>query len=348
MMHALNESLGEAGAQNVDELVEAGKRAVTDLRRIEDENWTCGTAAKLAEATKLGECGRSILNSVLHLVAVVEALREKEISTITSFGPQGRKRDTVDKKKADEAALKAAFADFCPGAAWNNCRASVLVFSMMKFLAGENIDERRKQRAITAMAIVFDKRLVLDNELWAHVDAFALSGESSEQKFFTVSGRAASRRRYSALHYMLMFCLGNHIGEAIEAADDDSDEFEWIRYDEKSFQQLFLLCSVDKMRQHITEKAAVKSHLFGIGGKVLDDVALKDGVITDDDAIGSIRALLKIIRERQEGKKKKSGECSKVPFGADKTILFDLDVLSADSSFEATVGQVERVYSGYM
>ena len=85
MMHALNESIGEEDAQNIDELVEAGKRAVTDLRKIEDENWTCDTVAKLAEATKLGECGRSILNSVLHLVSVVEALREKEVSTITNI-----------------------------------------------------------------------------------------------------------------------------------------------------------------------------------------------------------------------------------------------------------------------
>ena len=214
---------------------------------------------------------------------------------------------------------------------------------MMKFLAGENLDERRKRRAIAAMAIIFDKRLVLDDELWAHVDAFSLSGESSEQKFFTVSGHSANRRRYSALHYMLMFCLGSHIGEAIKATDDDSDEFEWIRSDEKSFQQLFLLCSVDKIRSHITDKAAVKSHLFGIGGKVLDDVALNDGIITDGEAIGSIRALLKFVKGRKDGKKNKSGENSKVPFGADKTILFDLDVLSVDESFDAATELIERM-----
>mmetsp|Transcript_36195 Transcript_36195/g.73581 ORF Transcript_36195/g.73581 Transcript_36195/m.73581 type:complete len:579 (+) Transcript_36195:1338-3074(+) len=344
MIHALNESIGEEDGQSGEELVEAGKRAVADLRMIEDENGSCDTVDELFETTKLGDCGRSILNSLLHLVAVVEALRKKEVSTITEFGSQGKKRGTVDRKKADEAALKAAFADFCPGATWNDCRASVLVCAMMKFLAGENLDERRKRRAIAAMAIILDKRLVLDHELWTHVDAFTLSGESSEQKFFTISGGLANRRRYSALHYMLMLCLGGHIGEAIEATDDDSSEFEWIHSSDIRFQELFLLCSVGKARVCITDKGPVKSHLFGIGGKVMDDVALDDGIITNGEAIASIRALVKFAKGRKEGKKDKSE--SKAPFGADKTILFDLDVLSADASFEAAAELIERVYTG--
>jgi hypothetical protein len=100
------------------------------------------------------------------------------------------------------------------------------------------------------------------------------------------------------------------------------------------------------MRKHVTDKPAVKSHLFGIGGKVLDDIALNDGIITDGEAIGSIRALLEFVKARQEGKKKKSGEYSKVPFGADKTILFDLDVLSVDKSFDASIESIERTYFG--
>jgi len=339
MIHALNESIGEEDGQSGEELVEAGKRAVADLRMIEDENGSCDTVDELFETTKLGDCGRSILNSLLHLVAVVEALREKEVSTITNFGAQGKGRDNVDRKKADEAALKAAFTDFCPGATWNDCRASVLVSAMTKFLGGKNLDKRRKQLAIAAMGIIFDKRLVLDDDLWAHVDAFSLNGESSEQKFFTVSDSYANRRRYSALHYMLMFCLGNQIGEAIEATGDDSDEFEWLGAVDKTFQQLFLLCSVDKMRKHVTDKSAVKADLFGIGRKGGSDVVS----LEDKNTISSVKALLKFMKGRKDGKKDKSE--SKVPFGADKTILFDLDVLSAAASFDASVDLIERIYS---
>ena len=107
---------------------------------------------------------------------------------------------------------------------------------------------------------------------------------------------------------------------------------------------MFLLCSVDKTRTYITDKGAVKSHLFGIGGKVLEDTALDDGSISDGDAIRSVRALLKFAKGRKDGKKNKSE--SKVPFGADKTILFDLDVLSFDECFGTAAALIEGMYSG--
>mmetsp|Transcript_31326 Transcript_31326/g.67796 ORF Transcript_31326/g.67796 Transcript_31326/m.67796 type:complete len:147 (+) Transcript_31326:1-441(+) len=143
---------------------------------------------------------------------------------------------------------------------------------------------------------------------------------------------------------MLMFCLGGQIGEAVKATEVDSGEFKWFRSDEKSFHHLLLLCSVDKMKRHITDKAAVKAHLFGIGKKDGDATALEDGKITEGNTIGSIRTLVKFAKGRKDGKKDKNE--SKAPFGADKTILFDLDVLTADDAFDAEAELIERVYFG--
>ena len=368
MMHALNTSVDDGNTEEFDLLVEGGMRAVRNLKMVENmKNELTGDelAAAVIEAnkelegdarysgvselvneTKLGEHCRSLLNSLLHLISVVEALCEKEVSTITKFGPQGKVKK-VSRKDLDEVTLKAAFEDFCPGHDWNDCRVSVFVAAIMKFFAGNanDIDEMRKHRAIAAMGVIFDKRLVLDDELWDHVDALSLGGsDSSEQKFFTVRGQSANRRRYSALHYMLTLCLGDQIGQAIKATDDNSEEFEWIRSasSDLSFQKIFLLCSVDKIRKYVTDRGSVKAHLFGIGRNQGDVVALETGRITVDDVITSAKALLQFAKGRIG--KIDVGRASSKTFCDGKTILFDLDSIVVDELLGGVVELIERIY----
>ena len=352
MMHALNTSVDDGNTEEFDLLVEGGMRAVRNLKMVENmKNELTGDelAAAVIEAnkelegdarysgvselvneTKLGEHCRSLLNSLLHLISVVEALCEKEVSTITKFGPQGKVKK-VSRKDLDEVTLKAAFEDFCPGHDWNDCRVSVFVAAIMKFFAGtaNDIDDMRKHRAMAAMGVIFDKRLVLDD---------------SEQKFFTVRGQSANRRRYSALHYMLTLCLGDQIGQAIKATDDNSEEFEWIRSasSDLSFQKIFLLCSVDKIRKYVTDRGSVKAHLFGIGRNQGDVVALETGRITVDDVITSAKALLQFAKGRIG--KIDVGRASSKTFCDGKTILFDLDSIVVDELLGGVVELIERIY----
>jgi len=127
---------------------------------------------------------------------------------------------------------------------------------------------------------------------------------------------------------MLMFCLGSQIGEAIEAADSDSDEFEWIRLSDGGFQQVFLLCSVGKTKAYITDKPAVKAHLFGIGRKDGAVVALDDGEITDNDAISSIGALLKLLKGERTGRRTRV----KARFRSEPTVLFYMILMISKSA----------------
>ena len=152
MMHALNESV-EGDTMGVDDLVEGAIRAVrllgVESKAIElsdDEYAVANEEAikalegeehskaikELVEETQLGQCGRSLLNSVLHQVSVTEALCKKEVATITDFGAQST-------KDMDEAKLKAAFKCFCPGKIWVECRAA-------DFVCNDEVSCRTKHR----------------------------------------------------------------------------------------------------------------------------------------------------------------------------------------------------------
>lgn len=182
------------------------------------------------------------------------------------------------------------------------------------------------------MTIVFDKRMVQDDDLWSHVDAFTLDGDNpTDQAYFTVETSSANRRRYAALHYMLILCLGNQFGKLIAASEGD---FDWDQ--RESFQEAFLRCSLDKARKKLVYPAAPKLHLFGFGKlKEGDRNAFEEGRITEQAAQSAVNFLMTFSKGRKEG------------FGASKTILYDLDVLQIDENFAAAVDLTERIVHNF-
>ena len=115
MMNVLNESIDAVAAQDTHPMVMEAIRAIGAMKTGADEAAVIdgSTLKKLTKEVGLHQPERSLLNVVLHLVAVVVAVSNKEVSTIADFGG-----GTDDEKADDTAKVKAAFDDLCPNGTW--------------------------------------------------------------------------------------------------------------------------------------------------------------------------------------------------------------------------------------
>ena len=202
----------------------------------------------------------------------------------------------------------------------------------MKFFAGNNLDESRKYRAMEALFIILDGRLVRDNEIWEEVDAFSLnSGEPSEKKYFSERAKHANRRRCFALNYSLILLLGNQYGDLIEATDkvvldNKGNQIHFECDDCESFQLSFLRCSIAHLKRHISDHVRVKQHLFSV-------FTFRLGKIDDEITIKSINEMQK------QSKKRKNHKTD--GFRTKKTILTTPD--GSEGSTEEAVSLVTRI-----
>mmetsp|Transcript_15338 Transcript_15338/g.33159 ORF Transcript_15338/g.33159 Transcript_15338/m.33159 type:complete len:786 (-) Transcript_15338:56-2413(-) len=329
MMNVLNESIDAVAAHDTHPMVMEAIRAIGAMKTRADEAIVIdgSTLKKLTKEVGLHQPERSLLNVLLHLVAVVVAVSNKEVSTIANFGG-GTDRD----KANDLLKVKAAFDDLCPNETWKRCKLSVLLVAIMKFFAGKNLDELRKYRAMEALFIILDERLVRDNEVWEEVDTFSLNtGEPSEKKYFSDGTQLENRRRYYALNYALILLLGNQYGDLIDATDkvvlDTKGNQIQLECDGcESFQLSFLRCSISQLKRFISDKGRVKQHLFSVS-------TFRRGKIDDGATIESIFEILKQSKKRKNHKT--DGFCTM------KTILTTLD--GSEDSAEEAVSLVTRI-----
>mmetsp|Transcript_30446 Transcript_30446/g.67480 ORF Transcript_30446/g.67480 Transcript_30446/m.67480 type:complete len:389 (+) Transcript_30446:2-1168(+) len=333
MMNVLNESIDVVAAQNTDSMVMeamrlvwsiekkqkelqislfAGKEREDAMKKLETEEkkrvspslkYQKTALKKLTDKIGLHLPERSLLNVVLHLVAVIVAVSNKDLSTIAEFGDAKKDKADPGRKMANKAKIEAALKEFCPGSDMSTSKASALVFAIVRALADDNLDDRRKYCGMEAMFIIFDDRLANDKEIWVKVDAFSLTGgEPSEKKYFSDEARSASKRRYSALNYSLILLLGRQYGELVAATESlECDEGE-------DFQLALLRSSIYTVKSEIVEKASsAKAHLF--------DVALfGQQSLTGSPCYGAMKAILDQSLDR------------KGDFRASKTVLNRLDV----------------------
>ena len=349
MMSVLNESIDAVSAQNTHPMVteamsliwniekkqkelqidllsgqekqEALKKLeVEEKRRISPSPRYQKTALKkLTDKIGLHLPERSLLNVVLHLVAVIVAVNNKDLGMIAEFGDAKKDKADPGRRMADRAKIEAAFKEFCPGDDMNKSKASVLVHAIAKGLAEDDIDEKRKYCGMEAMFVIFDDRLANDKRLWVEVDAFSLNGgEPSEKKYFSDGSKNSSRKKYYALNYALILFLGKQYGELVAATENlECDGGE-------DFQLAFLRSSISTMKNAIVEKSSsVKTLLFDI-------VIFKTyGNFDGSPCFGALKAIL------DQSANRKSDFC------ALKTILNGLDV--DEESADASVSLVKRV-----
>ena len=304
--------IGQSDLSEAEKTKALKKLKTEEKRRTEPTARYQNTAlAKLTDAIGLHLPERSLLNVVLHLVAVVVAISNKDLITITNFGDKHKNSDR--RKKADKAKIEAAFKAFCPGQDLNESKASVLVSTIVKTLAGEQISDERKHMAIEAMFIIFDHRLANDKKLWAIVDTFSLnSTEQSDNKYFTDGTQNAPRRRYHALNCALILLLGKQYGE-LTAATSGLNCGE-------DFQLAFLRSSISKLARHIMKKE-VKQSLFTVN-------IFQRGKFDESPCFGAMKAILDQSEER------------KGDFHASKMILNNLN--GDEDSINGTIMLVAR------
>jgi len=350
MMNVLNESIDAVAAQNTDPMVmeamsliwdiekkqkqsqidlltgqekqEALKKlAAEEKRRISPSPRYQKTALKkLTDKIGLHLPERSLLNVVLHLVAVIVAINNKDLGMIAEFGDAKKDKADPGRRMVDRAKIETAFKEFCPGEDMNKSKASVLVHAIARALADDNLDDNRKHCGMEAMFVIFDDRLANDKELWVKVDAFSLSGgEPSERKYFSDGTRYAPRRRYCALNYALILFLGKQYGELIAATERlECDEGE-------DFKLAFLRTSINTLFHNMMKKS-VKDDLFDIA------TFKTHGTFDDSPCFGAMKALLDQSTERKEV----GGG-----FRATKTILNSLD--GDEDSIDSAVSLVRRI-----